>query len=174
MSAARHGGRDRLGLACDRDGRRAQLPAHLDLWAQTSQVPVADPEVATWLHGSVEPSADVQVIWRAGTDVTALERQALIDRIEYLQSCRPSSLEAVTIAAQRPLAAAWFSELVKDNNGKIKPAVRSHQLRSSRLPGEADVGELMVRFPLRREARQGEVGLVIGDEYLAIRNFTED
>jgi CRISPR-associated endonuclease/helicase Cas3 len=93
------------------------LPAHLDLWAQTSQLPVADPEVATWLHGSVAPSADVQVIWRANNDVTALEGQALNERIEYLQSCRPSSLEAITI----PLSAArrWLQAVDIASAGAI-------------------------------------------------------
>lgn len=75
------------------------LPAHLDAWAQTSQPPVADPDVALWLHGNVEPSVDVQLIWRAGVDPATVDIEPLIER---LQACRPSALEAVTV----PLAAA--------------------------------------------------------------------
>lgn len=81
------------------------LPAHLDAWSQTSQQPVADPDVALWLHGDAEPSADVQVIWRVGADLEIVDTGRLIER---LQACRPSALEAVTV----PLAAArrWLSE----------------------------------------------------------------
>jgi CRISPR-associated endonuclease/helicase Cas3 len=80
------------------------LPAHLDAWAQTSQPPAADPDVALWLHGNVEPSADVQLIWRADADLVTIDAERLIER---LQACRPSALEAVTV----PLAAArrWLS-----------------------------------------------------------------
>lgn len=75
------------------------LPAHLDAWAQTSQPPVSDPDVALWLHGNVEPGVDVQLIWRAGADVATLGVERMVER---LQACRPSALEAVTV----PVAAA--------------------------------------------------------------------
>lgn len=75
------------------------LPAHLDAWAQTSQRPAADPDIALWLHGKAKPGADVQLIWRADADVATLGTERLVER---LQACRPSTLEAVTV----PLAAA--------------------------------------------------------------------
>jgi CRISPR-associated endonuclease/helicase Cas3 len=72
------------------------LPTHLDIWAQTSQSVVADPDVALWLHGNVKPGADVQLIWRADADVASLDEQQLERLVERLQACRPSALEAVT------------------------------------------------------------------------------
>jgi CRISPR-associated endonuclease/helicase Cas3 len=97
-------GRPRLDVLPPTVGAPVLLPAHLDAWAQTSERPVADPDVALWLHGNVEPSADVQLIWRAGADVTVLGEERLVERLE---ACRPSALEAVTV----PLAAArrWLN-----------------------------------------------------------------
>ena len=104
------------------------LPAHLDAWAQTSQPPLADPDVALWLHGKTRPGADVRVIWRAGAALAAIEaekaaaekaaaekasaekvEQLVEQLIERLHACRPSALEAVAI----PLAAArrWLARL---------------------------------------------------------------
>lgn len=41
------------------------LPAHLDLLAQTSPIPVPDPDVSLFLHGPRDSAPDVQVVWRA-------------------------------------------------------------------------------------------------------------
>jgi CRISPR-associated endonuclease/helicase Cas3 len=89
------------------------LPTHLDLWAQTSQPPAADPDVALWLHGDQRVAADVQVIWRANIDAPARTRALdpdthARDRLAALQACRPSSLESVTV----PLAAVrrWLQD----------------------------------------------------------------
>lgn len=42
------------------------LPAVVDRWAQTHPAPDPDPDVAPFLHGlGADPSADVQVVWRA-------------------------------------------------------------------------------------------------------------
>lgn len=80
------------------------LPTHLDAWAQTSQRPKADPDVALWLHGEARPGADVQLVWRVGADVAA---QGIERMTERLQSCRPSALEAVTIPLRA--ARAWLA-----------------------------------------------------------------
>jgi CRISPR-associated endonuclease/helicase Cas3 len=40
------------------------LPAHLDLWVQTSPVPAPDPDVSVFLHGPERGAPEVQVCWR--------------------------------------------------------------------------------------------------------------
>lgn len=109
-------GRPRLDLLPPTAEIPVLLPAHLDAWAQTSQPAAADPDPALWLHGNVAPTADVQVIWRTGSDLTTIDVEHLIER---LQACRPSALEAVTV----PLAAArrWLGgdrvEAISDVEG---------------------------------------------------------
>jgi CRISPR-associated endonuclease/helicase Cas3 len=116
------------------------LPAHLDAWAQTSQPPVADPEVASWLHGAAKPGADVQLIWRANADVAALGVDRLVER---LQACRPSALEAVTV----PLTAArkWLDGEITaaisdvegdDEDVEHRVARRRPELRALRWLGD--------------------------------------
>jgi CRISPR-associated endonuclease/helicase Cas3 len=98
------------------------LPAHLDAWAQTSQRPAADPDIALWLHGDAEPSADVQVIWRGDDELAKLELDGAVERVvERLLVCRPSALEAVTV----PLAAArrWLTEGTADPISDVEGAV---------------------------------------------------
>lgn len=113
------------------------LPAHLDAWAQTSQRPVADPDVALWLHGKAKPGADVQVIWRAGADVVGLDEAQRASVIQRLQACRPSALEAVTV----PLAAArrWLEDhaadaAIADVEGEPAEDDRGARARTPRAP----------------------------------------
>lgn len=42
------------------------LPAYLDLLAHTSPSPEPDVEIAAFLHGSIQPPAEVTLVWRAG------------------------------------------------------------------------------------------------------------
>jgi CRISPR-associated endonuclease/helicase Cas3 len=44
------------------------LPAHLDLWSQTSPIPGADPEVSLYLHGTSRQPDSTVVAWRADID----------------------------------------------------------------------------------------------------------
>ena len=44
------------------------FPAHLDAWVQTHPYPEPDPDVAPFLHGRSDTSADVMVVWRADLD----------------------------------------------------------------------------------------------------------
>ncbi len=41
------------------------FPAHLDAWVQTNPLPAPDPDIAPFLHGQADSTADVLVIWRA-------------------------------------------------------------------------------------------------------------
>jgi CRISPR-associated endonuclease/helicase Cas3 len=50
--------------------RRApvMLPAHLDLWVQTSPIPLPDPDPGLFLHGPKTEPPDVLIVWRADLD----------------------------------------------------------------------------------------------------------
>ena len=74
------------------------LASHLEAWVQTSPRPAWDPDVALWLHGQDDESADVSVVWRADIGESA-DRDTCRAR---LAAIRPSSLEAISI----PIAAA--------------------------------------------------------------------
>lgn len=144
------------------------LPAHLDAWAQTSQRPAADPEIALWLHGKAKPGADVQVIWCAGADVHGLDDAALGLVIQRLQACRPSALESVTV----PLAAArrWLEDqavdaAIADVEGEPADELRGARPRTARgaqiLRWDGDDSEAIWPADLRRgdliivDARRG-------------------
>lgn len=51
-----------------KDDAPVLMPAHLDLFAQTSPIPSPDPEIGFWLHGPNRQPASVSVIWRADID----------------------------------------------------------------------------------------------------------
>ncbi len=85
------------------------LPAHLDAWVQTAPVPSVDPEVAIWLHGPERGQPEVQIVWRADLTASMLEARNEARAIEIVESCLPSSPEALTVpiaAARRWLAGA--------------------------------------------------------------------
>lgn len=81
------------------------LPAYLDLWMQTSPVPVVVPDVSLWLHGPKSGPADVQVVWR--TDLSEDDLNAAFEAKEgdlvkdlptlIAAAVRPSSLEAMSL-----------------------------------------------------------------------------
>lgn len=69
------------------------LPAHLDLLSQTSPVPVADPDVALYLHGSDRQPDSITVVWRA--DVDPARRDQDLIRLQTLVP--PRSREAIEL-----------------------------------------------------------------------------
>ena len=83
------------------------LTSHLDRWVQTYPYPDADPDVGFWLHGFADPSADVNLVWRADLTEAMLEevRGRLIT--DMVSACRPGSAEAMQV----PLRAvrSWLS-----------------------------------------------------------------
>ena len=93
-------------LAAQRDRAPVLMPAYLDLWAQTSPLPSADPEVGLFLHGAKRAPAEVSLVWRsdiAGSDLTAAGVDKLIAILELV---RPRSAEMVTVPIWA--AAAWL------------------------------------------------------------------
>jgi CRISPR-associated endonuclease/helicase Cas3 len=85
------------------------MPAYVDLWAQTSPVPAADPEVALFLHGCDRAPANVQIVWRvdlaeadlraARTDHDARER--LLDLFAAVPPKSGETVEVSLAAARR-------------------------------------------------------------------------
>ncbi len=73
------------------------LPAHLDLWAQTSPAPRQTPDVSLWLHGPTSGPADVQIVWRADLAEEVLQRRDLESATTIVAAVRPSSLEAMSL-----------------------------------------------------------------------------
>ncbi len=67
------------------------LPAHLDMWCQTSPRPVPDPDPSSFLHGPQRGEPEVQVVFRAdlGDDT---DKWA-----EIVSHCPPSSSEALSV-----------------------------------------------------------------------------
>lgn len=92
------------------------LPAHLDLWSQTSGDVFPDPEVGLWLHGLDRNDADVSIVWRADIRIEGdRDRDSVLD--DVLTACPPLRREAVTIPLY--IARRW--------------------LRGQSVPGIADV-----------------------------------
>lgn len=92
------------------------LPAHLDALCQTAPTPHVEPDVSVFLHGAVEASLDVQVVWRM--EVLSAEKEARQELAvlgneeetktglrelweqklkQALTLCPPSSLEAMPV-----------------------------------------------------------------------------
>jgi CRISPR-associated endonuclease/helicase Cas3 len=80
------------------------LPAHVDLFVQTSPRPAVDPDVSVFLHGRDRGEPDVQICWRADLD----PENVRIWR-DVVALCPPTSIECVAVpisVARRWLAAA--------------------------------------------------------------------
>ena len=137
------------------------LPAHIDSWAQTSPVPVPDPDIGLWLHGTEPDVPEVQIVWRTdlpedldgresvGEPAGAPRRSQLATAI--LASCPPSSAEALAI----PLYAArrWMT-------GGAEAAVADALGASS--GGDADPGDSST-WAIRWA---GDEATVIGAEHI--------
>lgn len=120
------------------------LPAHLELWAQTSPRPWPDPVVAHWLHGPDRAEPEVRVVWRADLDPAALEGdaapQAVLDALEVAP---PSTLEALSVpisAARRWLRGEAAEALADVPQRDPEPTRRGRDLpqgrRALRFTGE--------------------------------------
>jgi CRISPR-associated endonuclease/helicase Cas3 len=67
------------------------LPAHLDMWCQTSPIPAPDPDPAVFLHGPRSGMPDVQVVFRADLGE---DREKWADIVSL---CPPSSSEVLPV-----------------------------------------------------------------------------
>ena len=94
------------------------LPAHVDCWAQTAPAPQPSPDIAPFLHGPRDTTADVQICWRADLDLTNTKLQK--NAIETLTLCPPSSGEALPVPLsvfKRWLAGSKFQDESGDLEG---------------------------------------------------------
>ena len=94
-------------LAAPRDRAPVLMPAYLDLWAQTSPPPAADPEVGLFLHGVERAPAEVSLAWRSDISSTDLTTAAGAARLKMILALvPPRSAEMVTVPIWA--AAAWL------------------------------------------------------------------
>ena len=94
-------------LAAPRDRAPVLMPAYLDLWAQTSPPPAADPEVGLFLHGVERTPAEVSLVWRGDITSADLSADADADKLKrILELMPPRSAEMVTVPIWA--AAAWL------------------------------------------------------------------
>jgi CRISPR-associated endonuclease/helicase Cas3 len=71
------------------------LPAHVDCWSQTAPEPMPTPDVAPFLRGPARGAADVQVCWRADTDLrTPNAEEASKDTLTL---CPPAAAECLPV-----------------------------------------------------------------------------
>lgn len=89
-------------LVTDKKNAPVVMPVYVDLWAQTSPLPAADPEPALFLHGRAD-AADVQIVWRA--DVEPAETR---ERTLFLLTLAPPRA-AETLSVPIRAARAWLS-----------------------------------------------------------------
>ena len=78
------------------------MPAYIDLWASTSPVPRADPDIGLFLHGKEPKSADVSIVWRADINAQDIRNHGeALARLMALVPPRSTESVAVPIWAAR-------------------------------------------------------------------------
>ncbi len=89
------------------------LPAHVDLWCQTSPRPAPDPDVSLFLHGQQRGEPDVQVCWRGDliADGHMDPGKHWSDVVSLLP---PTSAECMTVPLSR--TRRWLAKQQPDDN----------------------------------------------------------
>ena len=102
-------GVDVAGLASPSAGAQApvMMPAYLDLWAQTSPPPAADPDVELFLHGTERTSPEVSIVWRDDITGDDLANAAGADKLKAVLTLVPPR-SAELLEVPKWAAAAWL------------------------------------------------------------------
>lgn len=104
---------EREGLSAPTLDAAVLLPAHLDLWCQTSPIPTPDPDPAVFLHGPSNCMPDVQVVFRA--DLGSNPNQWA----EIVALCPPSSAEALSVRLD--MFRRWLAQVdSKDESSDVE------------------------------------------------------
>ena len=110
-------GIDHAKLVAKQANAPVVMPAYLDLWAQTSPRPTADPEVGLFLHGVERTTASVSVVWRG--DVSEQDMKDAASEVEeLLRLVPPRAAEAVEVSLWA--AQAWLQG-VRGDGGALDP-----------------------------------------------------
>ena len=99
-------GIDHAKLAAKQANAPVVMPAYLDLWAQTSPRPTADPEVGLFLHGVERTTAGVSVVWRGDVSEQDMKDARSAEIEELLRLVPPRAAEAVEVSLWA--AQAWL------------------------------------------------------------------
>ena len=98
---------DVAGLVTPRARAPTMMPAYLDLWAQTSPPPAADPDVELFLHGTERSSPEVSIVWRDDITADDLVDAAAADKLKTILALMPPrSAEMLEVPIW--VAAAWL------------------------------------------------------------------
>ena len=111
-------GIDHAKLAAKQANAPVVMPAYLDLWAQTSPRPSADPEVGLFLHGVKRTTAGVSVVWRGDVAEQDMKDARSAEIEELLRLVPPRAAEAVEVSLWA--ARAWLRR-VRGDEGALDP-----------------------------------------------------
>ena len=109
--------------SAQRENAPVLMPAYLNLWAQTSPIPVVDPAVELFLHGITPPSAEVSIVWRNDIAEADFARDSGSDLEVLMRLVPPRAEEAVTVplwVARKWLAGAVNLGNISDAPGRYK------------------------------------------------------
>jgi CRISPR-associated endonuclease/helicase Cas3 len=87
------------------------LPAYLDFWCQTSPVPLPDPDVVLFIHGSQRAEPDVQVCWRG--DLREDGGMIRADWCDVVALLPPSAAECMSVPIYR--VRRWLADSEDDS-----------------------------------------------------------
>ena len=124
-------------LASERPDAPVLMPAYLDLWSQTSPRPVADPEIALFLHGTERISAGVSVVWRSDISEADLAGESAADLKQLIRLVPPRAAETVELPLW--VVRAWLlrkedkrADMSDAPERKPETRARPHNLAGSR------------------------------------------